>query len=282
MLNREYKDTVFAFLFKEPKALRSLYGAISGVEIDPSLPIELNTLENVVFSGIRNDVSFLLGQKLIVLYEHQSTKNPNMPIRMLLYVAWLYDKLIDKPKIHGTKPVPIPRPEFYVFYNGIDEKDVPDVSTMKLSDAFIKNDITDSKINLDLTVTVYNINYDQKNKKELLEKCDELSGYSVFISKAREFENESLTKEEAVKKAIKYCIENNILKEFFTKHELEVVDMLLAEITLEDVKKVMKEEGREEGKEEGILLGKKEERSKILSLIKQGYSVDEIEQMSMN
>ena len=96
-----------------------------------------------------NDVSYLVDNKIIVLAEHQSTINPNMPLRCLEYISRLYETLFESKEKYSRKLLNIPTPEFYVFYNG--EESYPSDKTLKLSEAFIE---TTSKPNLELTVTV--------------------------------------------------------------------------------------------------------------------------------
>jgi len=72
-VNRQYKDSVFSLLFSDPDVLRRLYCAIEGVELPPDTPVIINTLENVLFMGLVNDISFVIGGKLVVLVEHQSS-----------------------------------------------------------------------------------------------------------------------------------------------------------------------------------------------------------------
>jgi hypothetical protein len=102
--NTKYKDSLFSWLFSDPDTLRELYSAIEGVPLDPSVPITINTLEDVLFMDMINDISFLVAGKLVILIEHQSTINPNMPLRLLLYVARVYQKIIDSTHCVGAYP----------------------------------------------------------------------------------------------------------------------------------------------------------------------------------
>ncbi|GMO44174.1 MAG: hypothetical protein Ta2B_24870 [Termitinemataceae bacterium] len=214
-VNKKYKDTVFVRLFSNEALLRELYSALSGVFYDNSVPLTINTLSDVLFNSRKNDISFLLAEKIIVLLEHQSTINENMALRFLIYIARIYEKLIDKGSIYRRKQIQIPQPEFIVLYNGAD--DYPEQSEIKLSDAFIKAGI--EKPALDLTVKIYNIN---KGKNEsLLQKSKSLNDYAAFTAKVREFQTElkgkfdsKKTLEEAIKKAIQWCIKQDILKQF--------------------------------------------------------------------
>jgi hypothetical protein len=132
--NRQYKDSVFSLLFSDPAALRELYGAITGVELAPDIPLTINTLEGVLYKTFHNDISFEIARKLVVLIEHQSSVNPNMAVRLLMYIARVYEKLIATRNLYGRKKLSIPRPEFIVLYNGTEP--YPDEAVLKLSEAF--------------------------------------------------------------------------------------------------------------------------------------------------
>jgi hypothetical protein len=257
--NRQYKDSVFSFLFSDPAALRELYGAITGIDLPPDTPITINTLEGVLYKTLLNDISFEIARKLVVLIEHQSSINPNMAIRLLLYIARVYEKLTAGRNLYGRKKLLIPRPEFIVLYNGVDA--YPDEDTLKLSDAFetaAPFGIT-APPELELAVRVYNIN--QGHNEPIIRRCEKLGGYSALIARVREFEREIAgggparnlsdnEKEQAMTKAVRWCIAHNILKPFLESYGSEVVNMLMAEWKLEDALVVEREEGREEGREE--------------------------------
>jgi hypothetical protein len=270
-VNTHYKDSVFSFLFSNPGILRELYGAIEGVELPEDVRITINTLEGVLFRTRLNDISFEVGETLVVLIEHQSTVNPNMTLRLLLYIARVYEKLLGSKNIYGGKRLKLPRPEFIVLYNG--EDPCPDEQTLRLSDLFADpSSLGISKEAaapaLELTARVYNINAGHNADK--LKRSQTLNGYSVFVAKAREFEAETAQgrkiselseaeRREAMTNAVKWCIEHETLKEFLTLHGSEVINMLLDEWDLDTALKVEREEGIEVGivvgREEGIVVG---------------------------
>jgi hypothetical protein len=103
--NRTYKDSVFSLLFANPETLRELYGAIEGITLPPDIPVTINTLEDALYKALINDISFMIGDKLVVLIEHQSTINPNMPLRLLLYIARLYEKITGSDDLYRTSAV---------------------------------------------------------------------------------------------------------------------------------------------------------------------------------
>ncbi len=184
-VNEKHKDTVFTFLFSNPDLLRELYSAIEGITLPPDIPININTLSDVLFRTQRNDISFLINNRLIVLIEHQSTINENMPLRFLMYIAKLYQEITEPEDKFKRKLEKIPKPEFIVLYNGEDK--YPDYKELRLSDAFIKTDIK-IDVPLELVVQVYNIN--KGRNQEILSKSRTLENYSRFIDKIREYQKE--------------------------------------------------------------------------------------------
>jgi len=238
-------------LFSDPDLLRELYCALEGVTVPPDAPVTINTLENVLFMGQYNDISFEIGGKLIVLIEHQSTVNPNMALRLLMYIGRVYEKITNGRDVYSKKLIPIPRPEFFVLYNGTDP--FPDQETYRLSGSFEKLRSLGLAENetpaLELVVKVVNIN--EGRNKEIAERCKKLAEYSAFISKARVFMKELGDREEAIKEAVKYCQKHGILKEFMEQHGTEVLGMLYTEFNLDDAIAVAREEGKEDGLEQG-------------------------------
>ena len=249
--NPKYKDSLFSFLFSDPDVLRELYSALEGVNLPPDIPITINSLDNVLFMGIYNDISFEIGGKLVVLLEHQSSINPNMPLRILMYIARLYERMFLEKDIYSTKRLPVPRPEFFVLYNGI--APFPDEKIIRLSEAFENSEALGLKekaiTSLELTVRVININEGKNN--DLGSRCRKLAEYSTFIAKVRYYLKENGgNRETAVKEAIKFCLENDILSTFLELHSAEVFNMLSTEWNPELAKEVWYEEGMEKGREE--------------------------------
>ena len=260
--NTKYKDSVFSFLFSDPDLLRELYCALEDVTLPPDIPVTINTLQDVLFLDMINDISFEIGGKLVILIEHQSTINPNMALRLLMYIARVYEKLIGAKNIYTQKRIPLPRPEFFVLYNGT--APFPDEHIIKLSDTFEKPaslGIPEKESPaLELEVRVININHGKNDG--LVQRCKTLAHYSAFIAKVRELEKETGEKTEALKQAIQYCRENAILKEFLEKNGTEVINMLMTEWNWDDALAVRYEEGREQGieqgREQGIEQGREE------------------------
>ena len=248
-INTKVKDTLFRHLFGEASRksdLLSLYNALRGTAYTEESALEIYTISNAIFMGYKNDIGFILDCYLS-LWEHQSTKNKNMPLRGLLYHAKMYEKYIkDKHlDIHSTTIQKIPSPQYYVFYNG--DENAEDTEILKLSDSFMT---PVEKGTFEWTATVININLGHNN--ELMKQCTTLKEYATFIDKIKEGLHEGLKTEEAVRGAVDWCIENSILKDYLVKHKSEVVGMVLTEYDekkhIAYEKQLSHEEGRIEGK----------------------------------
>ena len=196
--------------------MRELYYALEDLELPPDIPIIINTLQDVLFMDQINDISFAIGDKLVILIEHQSTINPNMCLRLLLYISRVYEKIVGDKNMYGTSKVFLPQPEFFVLYNG--EAEYTDEKTLKLSEMYREGGMMWSKEGpfLELIAKVININAGRNNK--IVKKSATFSGYSLFVRKAREYKKESGDLKEGLVKAIKYCREHGVLEEYFTKH----------------------------------------------------------------
>ncbi|UTC67315.1 MULTISPECIES: Rpn family recombination-promoting nuclease/putative transposase [unclassified Treponema] len=251
---RSYKDSVFVDLFSEDEKAKenflSLYNALHGTNLQLSCPVENIRLDNVMYMNIINDVSCLVDNKIIVLAEHQSTINENMPLRFLQYIARLYEKLQAPTDRYLRKLSKIPTPEFYVFYNGVE--DYPESTILKLSNAFITKP---ESVPLELSVKVYNIN---KNKgADVLSRCKTLKDYSLFVEEVRK--QTQLDSENGFTNAVKICIEKGILKDYLMRKSREVINMLIAEYDYDtDIAVQRQEAGRiafAEGIEQGIEQG---------------------------
>jgi hypothetical protein len=261
--NNQFKDSVFTSLFSDPARLLDLYNAIRGTAFTDLSALTINTIPDVLFLNRRNDISFTIGNKLVVLMEHQSTVNDNMPLRLLLYIARLYERIIEPRAVYRRRLIKLPRPEFIVLYNGTENR--PKEEIMRLSSAF--EQAGDDPARLDLTVQILNIN--KGANLDLERKCAALDGYATFIAKVRDFEGRGEPLEDAIKQAVQFCVDRGILKDYLESHSSEVINMLMTEFNLDDALSVSKEEGFEEGREEGGFF--------VLDLVKQGLSPEEIE-----
>lgn len=253
-VNRKYKDTLFRMIFRDRKNLLSLYNALNNSSYTNPDEMEITTLEDVIYVGMKNDVSFLFSS-IMNLYEHQSTVNPNMPVRGLFYLARIYQNYIKKMdlNIYSSGQIPLPVPVYVVFYNGGKAED--EYQELKLSDAFMKSEFT-GQAALECNVMVININLG--HNEELLENCKILWEYAYFVNEVRENQKHGFSIEEAVRKAQKNCIEQDILKEFLKKNSAEVKDVILEEFNQEKYEEGIREEERQKGRIEGRQEGQKE------------------------
>lgn len=246
-ISKEYKDRLFRLVFGEKADLLALYNAINeSAYADPD-QLQIVTLENMLYLKMKNDISFLIGD-ILNLYEHQSTLNPNMPVRGFLYFAETYQKYLleHKYRLYGKKLIPLPRPKYVVFYNGLEAQ--PDRMELKMSDAFPPAAKAGEPC-LECRAIMLNIN--AGHNKEIMDKCKRLKEYSLFVEKVRTKLNRNLPFDEAADAAIRECIQENILKDILTAHRSEVIDMLFTEYDEQEHLAFVKEEGLEEGIKKG-------------------------------
>ena len=241
-----YRDSLFRKYFEHPDKLAALHELLTGIPTAEQ-NVEIKTLKSVLFNRLKNDISFKVGDRFIVLFEHQSTINPNMPERMLLYSAMLYRKMLSKESIYSKKLIPLPAPEFYVLYNG--KEPWTDNSKLYLSSAFAEN-----QHNLELVVTVRNIRYNKDN--ELLQKYKPLHDYSFFVYdvEKRVASGDSLA--DAIRNATDYCINHNIMRDYLSANYEEVFEMMSLRWNEKDAKKYWQKEAREEGHAAGLVEGR--------------------------
>ena len=249
---RNYKDRIFRMVFREKKALLALYNAMNETDYENEDDLKVTTLESALYLEMKNDVSFVLYDELL-LYEHQSTKNPNLPLRNLFYVSDVYSELTKDLFLYGSVPVQIPEPKFVVFYNGLENMQEREV--LKLSSLYAKKA---EHISLELETLVLNVNVGYN--KILMERCRQLSDYAQFVSEVRKRLSKKIPLSEAVNEAVEDCIQRGILAEFLSKNRAEVIKVSIYEYDKEKVKRMFKEEcmklGMEQGKQLGIEQGK--------------------------
>lgn len=249
-VRREHKDLLFRLLMQDKENLLSVYNALNGTDYRDADELEIVTLEDAVYMKYKNDVSFLF-QSYLTLYEHQSTFNPNMPLRDLFYVtSQLGREYNNNRRLYGRKQVKIPTPKFVVFYNGNEER--PENEVLKLSDAFERQE---EEPELELKVRVININ--KGHNEEIKKACRVLREYGEFTDCIRE-NKKHYSVEESVVKAVDECIQKGILKDFLVKQKSEVVETMLFEYNEEEVLEFLKQQEYEIGLEDGMAKGKAE------------------------
>ena len=226
---RSYKDSLFRMLFQEPRQLLDLFNAVNGTDYQNPQDLEIVTLENAIYL--------------------------NMPLRILLYAAREYQKLIKDDSLYASTLLKLPAPHFVVFYNG--ELDIPERTVLRLSDAYEK---PAEKPDLELSVTVLNIN--SGFNESLKETCSLMGGYMQYVERVRHY-TKTMHLDQAVSKAVDDCIQEGILAEFLTSWKSEVIAMSIFEYDVKREKKKLLQterkyarlEGLEEGIQKGLALG---------------------------
>ncbi|MCI6086315.1 MAG: Rpn family recombination-promoting nuclease/putative transposase [Selenomonas sp.] len=254
MANRQFKDSVFRKLFNNRKELAKLYQAIQpGIVVSPQ-DLKITTLRNVFLDSQKNDLSFLWKGTSVVLIEHQSTWNENMPLRMLPYIDKMYRKIIKerdaKRAMYLSPLVKIPTPKFYILYNG--PKLAEPRPMLKLSDAFEDPEGGD----LELRCHVIDISYDENNA--ILQACQPLRGYSYLVHLIHKNKVSGMTDDNAIHDAVLYCKDHGILKDFLKQFGKEVVNMFSLQWDEEEAKRYRDEYAMEQGMEKGMEKGMKE------------------------
>ncbi|CUQ76806.1 Uncharacterised protein [Lachnospira pectinoschiza] len=271
---RQYKDNVFCLLYRDKNNLLDLYNGLNDTNYTNVDDLTVTTLKGGIYMKYKNDASFVFGQDLY-MFEQQSSRNPNMPLRFLHYLSDVYRQMYTNSDLHRSTTLKIPVPHFVTFYNG--KQPLEAESTLRLSDMYEKNiDCPE----LELIVRVININTANNagNKSrtfnsnindnsasnsnmhtyssEFLSKCETLKDYMTFVNKVRvKTDVEKIDIRTAVTEAVDECIAENVLSEFFRNHREEVITVSIYEYDEEGHLEIVKEEGRQLGIAEGRQLG---------------------------
>ena len=241
--NRQYKDTVFRMLFSEKENLLSLYNAVTGNAYQNADDLKIVTLDDAIYMGMKNDLAFML-ETNIYLYEHQSTLNPNIPLRDLIYIGIEYQQYVDDKSLYSSRLQKIPAPKFMVFYNGTDAVD--DRVELRLSNAY---EHLAGEPDLELKVLMLNVN--EGHNKELMEQCQTLKEYAIYVARVRKYTSE-MNLNDAVARAIDECIKEGILVEFLRKNRSEVKMVSILEYDKEWEEKKLRKAEYEAGKNDVI------------------------------
>ena len=244
---QKYRDGIFRDYFSNKKRLLDLCNALTGEHGDNPNEIIINTLDGVFFGNLKNDLSCVYKNNFMILIEHQSTPNENMPLRMLFYVAELFKQYIEpfKEKIYRLNQIELPTPQFYLFYNG--RKAEPEKRQMKLSTAF-KN-----FSGLELIVNFYNLN--EGNNEKFIQQCESLNHYCIFVNRMEKNKKSGMDLESAFKEAFNYCKNHDVMAEYLESRKKELVSMYGFEYDDEVAKRVQREEAMEMGFAEGRAIG---------------------------
>lgn len=261
--NREVKDSVFVDLFYADETAEendiALYNALHEEPLPEGTKIQKIKVDNILYMNFRNDISFGIGGKVMVFGEHQSTVSGNMPLRCLMYIGRAYEQIVPVRDRYRRKAAQLPKPEFYVFYNGKEEWAKEKI--LRLSDAYI---VKDKKTMLDLEVKLIDIKSERQHG--ILEKCRVLKEYSQFVEIIEKYQK--LGVQDAYKCAIEECIEREILSEYLTRKGSEVRNMLIAEYDYDLDIEVQREEAYEDGLEKGLEQGKKAGVTALIEICK--------------
>ena len=244
---RNYRDSLFRSYFNNKRLLLELANLLEGTHYTNPKAIRITTLRGTFFNDLKNDISFQLENHFLVLFEHQSTVNENMPLRCLFYLSKLLQKRIEQRDLYKEELLKIPAPRFYVFYNG--SKALPDKQELHLSDSFADT----ARNYMELTVKLYNINYSEQN--QLLQRCRALRDYSLFINLVQQNASHGLPLDQAINQAIDYCIHHDVMKDFLTERSKEVYDMVSFKWDADMAKEVWQEEAMQKGLEKGVEKG---------------------------
>ena len=283
-INRKHKDRLFRFLFGNHEHrdwTLSLYNAVNGSDYQNPDDIQITTIDDVIYMGMKNDVSFLISDMLNI-YEQQSTFNPNMPVRLLMYVGKLYDKYIsiNHKNIYSHTLVHLPAPRLVVFYNGLEDRED---TVLRLSDAFQTEGNPKGSVSTeyDIEVKARMLNINHGHNKDIMKKCRPLAEYAWFIDTIRQNSAE-MSIEDAVDHAIDDMPKDNLIRPYLLANRTEVKNMCITEYDEAETMEMFKEEGRKQGRieghKEGRIEGHKEGEDKLgklmATLFAQGLTED--------
>ena len=285
--NRNFKSSVFSLMMQNKEKALNVYNVLGNSHFDNPEDVEIITTDGGISLSVRNDASFIIGTDMN-FYEHQSTYNPNMPMRSLIYCTDAIDRRIKEKNenLYGHKQIKIPTPRFVVFYNGREKR--PAVERMYLSSAYMGEK---KNPDLELACTVYNLNAPEN--KELLEKSEVLYGYTFFVNRVNANKENGMELEQAIDEAIDTCTRENILKDFFGTYKNEVRRIMALDFTFERQIELTRMEyyqdgfaegeaqGEARGETRGMERGKKDGQlqtliSQVVRKLRKGKSVEQI------
>ena len=268
--NRTYKDRLFIRIFERKEDLLSLYNAVNGSDYQNPDELEITTLDNAIYMRMKNDISFLI-DGYMSLYKHQSTFNPNMPLRDCLYMLQIYQNYIDSQELdlYSSVLLKIPTPRLVVFYNGQEKMRNEEMCILRLSDSYEK---PEKEPALECRVQVINVNYGKN--RDMMEKCPKLYEYSYLVAKIRENQANGKTLEGAISAALEDCLAQGYLTELLTTYRREVTGMLLYEYDERKHLKNTYEEGIQKGMRTGQYKGRQQKAYQAArNLYRRGFSI---------
>ena len=255
--NRSHKDSLFVDYFSKDREWKqhflSLYNALHGTNLQVAdTTLERVNIDQVLYKSYYNDIAVLVDGQFILMIEHQSTVNPNMPLRLLEYIARIYGNTVDSRTKFSRHLVPLARPEFIVFYTG--NQKLPPESYLYLSDSF-PNQPPNADLTLELKVKVCTIR--SESPSPVVHSCPDLEQYVQFLELVEEAKAADRT--EPLKWAIQEAVHRNILRDYLERKGGEILSILMTEYDYATDMAVQKEEAYEDGlfagREEGISIG---------------------------
>ena len=252
--NRKHKDSLFVDYFSKDRDWKqhflSLYNALHGTKLQvETTRLERVNLEQVLYMDYYNDIAVMVNDQFIMMIEHQSTINPNMPLRLLEYVTRIYSNMIDSKSKFSNQLIPLAKPEFIVFYTG--KENIPPETHLSLSDAFKLNHVQNEELTLELLVKVCKINGEAPS--QIVSQCSDLEQYVSFLRLIDEAKADGQA--QPLTRAIREAVRNNILKDYLERKGGEILSILMTEYDYATDIEVKQEEAYAIGRNEGILLG---------------------------
>ena len=226
--NRKHKDSLFVDYFSKDRDWKqhflSLYNALHGTDLQvETTRLERVNLEQVLYMDYYNDIAVMVDDQFIMMIEHQSTINPNMPLRLLEYVTRIYGNRIDSKSKFSNQLIPLAKPEFIVFYTG--KENIPPESYLSLSDAFKLNHVPNSELTLELVVKVCKIN--GKESSQIVSQCSDLDQYVQFLKLIDEAKSDGQA--QPLTRAIQKAVRCNVLKDYLERKGGEILSILMTE-----------------------------------------------------
>ena len=254
--NRKHKDSLFVDYFSKDRDWKqhflSLYNALHGTNLQVAdTQLERVNLEQVLYKSYYNDIAVLVNGQFILMIEHQSTINPNMPLRLLEYVARIYGNIVDSTAKFSRHLVPLAKPEFIVFYTG--NQELPPESYLYLSDAF-PNQTPNADLTLELKVKVCTIK--SESPSPVVRSCTDLDQYVQFLQLVEEAK--AADHKHPLKWTIQEAVRRNILRDYLERKGGEVLSILMTEYDYATDMAVLKEEAYEDGLFAGLATGREE------------------------
>ena len=241
MAKRTAKNSVFLNLFQDKSYLLKLYKTLHPEDTAATEDSLTDvTIENVLTDNLYNDLGFIVGNKLMILVEAQSTWTMNILVRVLLYLAQSYHEYFQRTSqnYYKSKIVKMPKPELYVIFTG-NKGRKPD--RISLSKEFFEGADIDIEVKAKV---IYESNED-----------DIINQYIIFCKVFNEQTKMHGMTRKAVTETIRICKDRNVLRDYLLKKEKEVVTIMMSLFDEEQImRSFIKSEKYDLAKEKAILM----------------------------